>query len=66
MEVTLGETKKAITGNMHAGKDDIQKAIRQLYPKARFPKASASFEHISDSCAAYHAARTSNVVRMFG
>ena len=64
--VTPGETKKAVTGNLNAGKKEIQDAIRKLYPKAKFPKASSSFEHIADSCGAYHAARTSNVVRIFG
>jgi hypothetical protein len=54
------------TGELNASKEEVQTAIRALYPKVKFPKASNSFEHIADSCAAYIAARASNVVRIFG
>jgi len=64
--VTPKETKKAVTGDINASKQEVQKAIRRLCPKAKFPKSSTGFEHIADSCAAYFAARTSNVVRIFG
>jgi Holliday junction resolvasome RuvABC endonuclease subunit len=60
------EVKKAVTGKLNAGKEEIQNAIRKLYPKAKLSAAKNSFEHIADSCAAYLAARSSNVVRMFG
>ncbi len=64
--VTALEGKKAACGKKDASKDEVCASVRKLHPKARFPAAKARFEHIADSCAAYMAARGSNVVRMFG
>lgn len=63
---TALEGKQAVCGKKNASKEEVCEAIKEKYPKVEFPVAKAKFEHIADSAAAYLAAKTTNIVRMYG
>jgi Holliday junction resolvasome RuvABC endonuclease subunit len=60
------DVKLAVCGTRSATKDEIMETIRERFAPFTFPKTKAEFEHIADSCGAYLALASGNLVRMFG
>lgn len=64
--VIPGDVKKAATGSRRASKEKVMDAIRKRFPKCKFPKVDAEFEHIADACGVYLASEGSTLQELFG
>lgn len=60
------DVKKAVTGRGNATKEEMMRAVSELFPDAPFPKSVGKFEHIADAAAAYVALKPGNLVKLFG